>query len=268
MSDKGAAAGQPKTGSIVVQHGTREIPFRCFDNPVGKGRVKQIMAGELYRWPADLPNPEVVVDVGANVGAAALWFSMNFPGAKIHCFEPAPSCLLVLEHNLRNVPTATIQGYGLYDRDGTMPLFRGKEDPSTASLGLVDTNSQQFDHVSLRHATSALHELGIDRIDGLKLDTCGSEVPILEAMIHLVPDIAVIFANYYSEGDRRRIEVIMAQHHMLVGGRIEGRHRGQLTFARRASYAETAQRDAAAVRMPARKGEPNRGQQQKAAAEA
>ena len=252
-------------GTIVVQHGTREIQFRCFDNPVGKGIVKEIMAGELYRWPADLPNPSVIVDVGANVGAAALWFSLNFPGAKIHCFEPSPLCHLLLEHNLRSVPTAAIEGYGLYDRDITLPLFRGRDDPSTSSLGQSAANTQQLDQVSLRNATAALHDLAIDRIDLLKLDTCGSEVPILEAMVHFVPEITVVFANYYSEGDRRRIEVIMAQHHIPVAGRILGPHRGQLTYARRASYADASKRDAAAVRMPQRRGEAG-GERQKAPA--
>src|SRR5688572_3431408 len=228
MSEKTTAPGaasQAKTGTIVVQHGSREIQFRCFDNPVGKGIVKDIMAGEVYRWPEGLANPAVILDVGANVGAAALWFSMNFPGAKIYCFEPSPVCTLVLEHNLRNVPTAAIEGYGLYDRDATLPLFRGRDDPSTSSLGASAANLHQLDQVSLRQAASALDELGIGPIDCLKLDTCGSEVPILEAMIHRIPEIAVVFANYYSEGDRRRIEVIMAQHHMPVAGRILGPHR-------------------------------------------
>lgn len=269
MSDKSpapGAAGQAKTSTIVVQHGNREIPFRCFDNPVGKGAVKDIMGGEPYRWPADLPQPKTIVDVGACIGASALWFAMSFPGAKIHCFEPSPLCHLLLEHNLRSVPTASIEAYGLYDRDTTLPLFRGLEDPVTASLGASAANGQQLDQVSLRHALDALHELGVATIDCLKLNTCGSEVPILEAMIHRVPQIAVVFAAYYSEGDRRRIEVIMAQHHMLVGGRIAGPHRGLLTFARRASYADPAKRDAAMVRMTARRGPAASDARQKAPA--
>ena len=123
-------------------------------------------------------------------------------------------------------------------------------------LGQSAANLQQLDQVSVRQATAALDELGIGQIDCLKLDTCGSEVPILESMIHRIPEIAVVFVNYYSENDRRRIDVIMAQHHMPVAGRIVGPHRGQLTYARRASYADADKRDQAAVRMPQRRGEP------------
>jgi FkbM family methyltransferase len=255
MSETVTGAITPQqAASIVVQHGEREIPFRCFDNPVGKALVREIMSGAIYRWPDDVPHPKVIVDVGANIGAAALWLTLNFPAAQIHCFEPSPLCHPLLEYNLRNVPRAVIEGYGLYDRNVTMALFRGRDDPSTASFGQSIHNVEQSDEVSLRHAAETLNELGLTRIDCLKIDAGGSEVPILEAMVHLLPEIAVVFAGYHSEGDRRRIEVLMAHYHMLAGGRIVGRHRGHLTFARRASYLDAKKRDEAMVRLPARKG--------------
>jgi FkbM family methyltransferase len=243
-----------KTATVVVQHGEREIPFRCFDNPVGKALVREIMGGQLYRWPEDVPHPKVMVDVGANVGAAALWLTMNFPNAQLHCFEPSPLCHPLLEYNLRNVPRAMIEGYGLYDRNATLPLSRGKTDPATASLGQSVDTLEQSDAVQLRHAAEAFHELKLERIDCLKLDAGGAELPILEVITPLLPDVAVVFAAYYSEGDRRRLEVLMAHHHMLVGGHIAGRHRGHLTFARRASYVDPKKRDEAMIRLPARKG--------------
>jgi FkbM family methyltransferase len=243
-----------KTATIVVQHGEREIPFRCFDNPVGKALVRAVMGGEIYRWPEDLPHPKVIVDIGANVGVTALWLTLNFPKAQVHCFEPSPLCHPLLEYNLRNVPSAVIEGYGLYDRDATLPLFRGRDDPSTSSLGQSVHTVEQNDSVQLRQAAQALHDLKLDRIDCLKIDAGGAEVAILESMVQLLPEIAVVFAGYHSEGDRRRLEVLMAHHHMLVGGRIDGRHRGHLTFARRASYADPKKRDEAMVRLPPRKG--------------
>jgi len=254
MSDKTAVDSQ-KTTTITVQNGQQEVPFRCFDNPAGKALVREIMGGEYYRWPADLPAPKTIVDVGATVGAAALWFSMNFPGAKIHCFEPSPLCHSLLDHNLRNVLTASIETYGLYDRDATLPLFRGRDDPLNSSIGQSAQCAQQADKVDLRQASAVLNELGIGQFECLKLDTCGSEVPILEGMAHWLPDIAVVFANYYSEGDRRRIEVLLTQHHMLVGGHALGPHRGRLAFARRASFPDVRKRDEPAIRMAARRGE-------------
>jgi len=247
------AAGQRKTATIVVQHGSRDIPLRCFDTQPGRAMVREIMAGDVYRWPAEVPAPKVILDVGANIGAAALWFAMNHPDAQIHCFEAAAVCHPLLEQNLRSVRNATIQGYGLYDRSMALPFFVGREDPLTSSFGHSPLNHEIPEQVTLRQAAEALNELGIDRIDGLKVNTCGSEVPILEGMIHLLPDVAVVFVTYYSEGDRRRIDVMLGQHHMLAGGRVLGAHRGHLVYARRAAYPDARKRDEAAIRMPQRK---------------
>src|SRR5271156_3378543 len=54
-----------------------------------------------YAPPREMPlRPEegkTVLDIGANVGAAALYFARLFPNARIYAFEPAPDNFAVLE---------------------------------------------------------------------------------------------------------------------------------------------------------------------------
>ena len=53
-------------------------------------RYREIIAGG--RTP-------IIVDAGANIGAASLWFAKRYPEAKIIAIEPEPGNFLVLEKN-------------------------------------------------------------------------------------------------------------------------------------------------------------------------
>lgn len=44
--------------------------------------------------------PHVIWDIGANIGAASLYFAERFPQAEIHCFEPVSENFSVLERNV------------------------------------------------------------------------------------------------------------------------------------------------------------------------
>ena len=50
----------------------------------------------------------VIVDAGANVGAAARWFSLQFPRAAIIAVEPNPHSAEVCRRNLQNLPNAKV----------------------------------------------------------------------------------------------------------------------------------------------------------------
>jgi len=247
-----AGAGGPAVVELPLSGALQGRLFRCFDTALCRTVSREILAGEIYRWPAGLPPPGILVDVGANVGASALHFARCFPKARIYAFEPSPDCLPLLAANLAGLAQVHLEPYGLFDRSERRRLHAGAQDPVTGSLGRSAFNRDAGAEVELRHAGEALHALGLTRIDGLKLDTEGSEVPIIEALAPFLPELAVLFVEYHSEGDRRRIELFMATSHLLVGGRIQGPHRGELTYARRASYPDPRRRDALMIQPPAR----------------
>jgi len=251
-SAAGGAKAEPGVASLKVKFGERTVPFRCFDTNLGRTVNGEILAGQIYRWPDGVAPPKVIVDIGANVGAAALYFALNFPAAKIFAFEPAPECQPLLRENLKDFPNARIEPYGLFDRNLRRRLFVGAQDAVTNSLGQSAYNTDAGPEVELKHAAEALFALKLTGMDCLKLDTEGSEVPILEALAPLVTETAVVFVEYHSEGDRRRIDLLLAGTHLLVGARVMGPHRGELTYARRDSYKDAKRRDRDLIRPPGR----------------
>jgi predicted O-methyltransferase YrrM len=51
----------------------------------------------------------VVVDAGANIGLASLWFANQYPKAKIVCIEPDPENFRILKENLAASDLRSIQ---------------------------------------------------------------------------------------------------------------------------------------------------------------
>ena len=68
-------------------------------------------------------NPAVILDIGANIGVAALYFKRRYPEAKIYCFEPFTENIELLKENLRNFKDVTVIGKALYNKDGFQTYY-------------------------------------------------------------------------------------------------------------------------------------------------
>lgn len=151
----------------------------------------------------------VVVDIGANVGLFALYAHLNLPNATIHCFEPSPTIANVLEKNLAAYGNITIHTMALSDRDEAGTLFLNtrkcgqstiKTDPGGGSEGW------EAEPVNVLDAYSALTNLGLERIDILKIDTEGSEVEILRSITPMLDDVKHIYLEYHSAADLKEVQ--------------------------------------------------------------
>src|SRR4029077_5376180 len=65
-----------------------------------------------YYLPPDL-NPEVILDIGSNIGASILYFRNRFPNASILGFEPHPDTFAVLKQNVSDLPQVSVFNCGL-----------------------------------------------------------------------------------------------------------------------------------------------------------
>jgi FkbM family methyltransferase len=127
-----------------------------------------------------VPSPPVIVDVGANVGFAALYFAGKYPDATIHAIEASPRNYARLVQNTREHPQIRTYLLGIGARDEravfySYPLhyassFKPREDRGAA----VPT--------TIRVATLAtfLTEQKIDFVGLLKIDVEGHEAEVLE----------------------------------------------------------------------------------------
>lgn len=135
--------------------------------------------------------PEVIFDIGANIGIASLWLAEKYPYAKIHAFEPMPENIALLKRNTQNNPNILVHEFGLSNENKTVPVyrnldannlggfseFRRENDPQNAgNLELVNF------HMNVRSTQEVPDELQLKSIDLIKIDTEGGEFEIIRSI--------------------------------------------------------------------------------------
>jgi FkbM family methyltransferase len=124
-----------------------------------------------------------VLDIGANVGVTALYFSQIFPNAQIFAFEPAPDNFAVLSKNVANCERIRAFNFGLGANDATLELFASDNPVNFGGYSLHAAGSDTAKKVSIpvRSVAAVLQENALDEIDIIKIDTEGAEWDILTA---------------------------------------------------------------------------------------
>lgn len=233
----------PATISINVNHSGGSFPFECFATEASRAISLEIFSGQTYPLASFVSGVGTILDIGANIGAAAVWFSVQYPLARVFCAEPARAPFTLLERNTARFPNVRRFNSGLFSKNTRAPLYTSKVDSVTASVGRSFLNGTGSELIDLVDAREFLARNEISAIDILKLDTEGCEIPILECMAVQMPAIKVLYVEYHSEDDRRRIDAMVEQTHILFFGKTDGLHRGELCYVNNACFASREERD-------------------------
>lgn len=137
-----------------------------------------------YYLPPSL-QPEVILDIGSNIGASILFFHEQFPAARIYGFEPNPETFRVLQKNVGSLPSVEVFNYGLGAADATVAVpfdgadfsrFMSKDKTADWSGPLSPTSCQ------IKHAGDVVRDLGLRKVDLIKIDCEGAEYDVLTSL--------------------------------------------------------------------------------------
>ncbi len=153
---------------------------------------------------ADLGPHSVVVDAGAFVGEWSGQISDRY-GAAIYAFEPNPQAFARLEAALDDRPSIRIFACGLGGADETARLTL---DGPGASIYGSDTDRPTV-AVSIRDAVDLFDELGLERVDLLKVNIEGGEYDLFDRLIaagwlERIDLVSVQFHEWHPHAHRRR----------------------------------------------------------------
>jgi len=130
----------------------------------------------------DLPfSPKVIVDAGANIGMASIYFAHKYPEAKVIAIEPEASNFGLLARNVRPYPAIIPIHAALWNRDGEISVR--EPDLSTGSHGEWGFVTHEGPGMKVRaiRMRTLMAEMKISSVDVLKVDIEGAEKELFEA---------------------------------------------------------------------------------------
>jgi FkbM family methyltransferase len=134
-----------------------------------------------------------ILDAGANIGMASLYFKANFPHARITAFEPDPMIADVLQKNLNAF------GYG-YGPD-KIEVVRAAVSDHTGIMAFA-SDGADGGHLSANGERSVrvvrMRDWLNEPIDLLKLDIEGAEFDVLTDCADLLSNVSKLFVEYHS----------------------------------------------------------------------
>ena len=262
--------------------------LRHYDSMQLAFQVEEIIEQQMYLQHGINVGPEdVVVDAGANVGVASVMFALAGADA-VHSFEPVLPLYELLRENVRPHPACVPHNRGLSStaRDAEITFY-----PDAAVMsGLFADRANDVD--ALRRAmvnmgvpkveaarrtsafrakrlpcrlttlSSAIIELGLQRVDLLKIDVEGAEVELLRGIEEdHWSSIRQISAEVHGDQRADQVEALLTSHGFKLEWEKDEHLDGipvRLLFARRSRGAPSGQSRLADVTE--REAKPRTGQ--------
>lgn len=214
LSDEGLANGLPSTVvAVEIQYQNRRHLIRI--PQLELHRVRKILVKGEYALPTRnfLRSAPVVIDVGANVGLFTMYMKLLYPDCVVHCYEPVPATLSLLQRNLEALVDVHVHPYALGERDGEQQIYLHRRNTGQNSFKRIegDKHYDRWLNIPIRDSARELDALGQDHIDVLKIDTEGYELEILERLGDRLNMVSYVLIEYHSEEDRRKIDRCLSQ---------------------------------------------------------
>jgi FkbM family methyltransferase len=175
-------------------------------------------------YAVEMPPPEVIFDLGANFGAASVFFAQRWPQSRVYAVEPNPEMFRRLREAAQAYPRIICMNYAVADRDG-MADFIVAQNHVASSLFRGDPAGRKV-AVATRTLSSLMAEAGVDRVDLLKFDIEGAEA-------FLFPDRSALDGFDVLLGEVHKDLIGMSETDFLrpfVGYRIEKRFESKNEF--------------------------------------
>lgn len=215
-------AGEDRVLSLKMRYPVRS---EVFLREVGSDihTFTEVFKEQVYRdLLSHVKECRTVIDLGANIGLASLYFTAHYPHCKLLAVEPHPGTYQMLRMNLKDlISEARCQTLNA--------AVWGKE------IMLVGESSDEPEHYSvfaMHEATSAssdelqtiglsmpgiIAESGFDTIDILKVDIEGAEVELFKGDVSWLSRVRSIAIEFHANSrEASEFDGLMQQHGFRV----------------------------------------------------
>lgn len=196
----------PKSKMVDVAPKTFEHPFyvrlNSTDVPVfwaiilgceyGQGEYTQIFE-RSPKYAEILDTAEVIVDLGANIGAFDVWLEMAKKGKtvrKLIAVEPEESNMKLLELNTKHLPYIKRYCAGVWNKCGFLKIYSAGSGEWAFSVREASNNEEP--DVRAIDIWTIMQDNAIERIDILKVDIEGTEYELFAEHYEWINQIGML----------------------------------------------------------------------------
>lgn len=151
-----------------------------------------------------------VVDIGAHVGLyTVLVAEKTGPKGKIIAIEPEQKNYTRILENIRinNFDNVIVEKTALSDHNGLEKFYVSLSSARHSLLTQGEKNA--FEEIPVKTLDSLLEELSVKKVDIIKIDAEGAEMPILRGMEKTLknnPDSKIIVASYHYPSEVKEVQ--------------------------------------------------------------
>jgi len=152
---------------------------------------KEIFDQEIYKFTTDNKSP-YIIDGGANIGLASIYFKQLYPNAEILAFEPDKGIYEILKNNVQHLKNISLINIGLWNEEKELTFFS-----EGADGGLIEEskkNKGRYEVIKVESLRPFLNRT----VDFLKLDIEGAEFTVLKDIRDCLHNVQHIFVEYHS----------------------------------------------------------------------
>jgi FkbM family methyltransferase len=169
--------------------------------------------------------PETIVDLGANIGMASVYYANQFPKARIIAVEAEASNFGILQRNVTNYPTILPIHAAIWNKDGQIGLGTPRGTDGAIDKIVFAVREHEGTPVRAIAMQTLMNEAQISSIDILKVDIEGAEKEVFETApdwIQNVRCLAIELHDRFKPGCRQAVSAV-------TGDFLESQ-RGETTF--------------------------------------
>jgi FkbM family methyltransferase len=168
---------------------------------------QEVFGNHIYAFQPTTDRP-YIIDAGANIGLAVIYFKQHFPFSRILAIEADPRLFSVLRQNV------TAAGYddvelvnkAVWTTEAGIDFFQ-----EGADAGRIPRSDDAGVGPRIRVPTVRLSALLTTHVDFLKLDIEGAEIDVLRESGPLLGNVEHLFVEYHSfEREPQRLDTLLS----------------------------------------------------------
>ncbi len=176
---------------------TTYLGFRCraLDKWAFLHMCEEIFFREAFRFATEKDDP-FIIDCGANIGLATIYFKQKYPNATILAFEPDATAVELFKQNTQDFDEVKLIEKALSDKIQRIAFHGDHADGSRKAINNDDT--------TFLVDTVVLSTFLDKKVDFLKIDIEGSEMEVLEECKDKLGNVERMFIEFHSIKDSRQ----------------------------------------------------------------